>query len=129
MKNQTQSGEIDSILLAEDALPPSSGFAASVLDAIREQAAQPAPIAFPWRLAIPGFTALLIGITALEATAIRNMNRPSGTDWLLWLYSNAGSSVVLRTQVAPVLLALAASWLCVLLCGRVATGFAGWFSR
>jgi len=129
MNSQLQSDEIDSILLAEDTILPSSGFAASVMDAIQDQAAQPAPIPFPWKLAIPGIAAMLVGIAALAAAAIRNMNRHFGTDWLLWVYSNAGSSVQLRTQVAPVLLALAASWLCVLLCNRLAAGFGGWFSR
>ena len=132
MKSQQQSGEIDKILLTEETLLPSSGFAASVMDAIQDQnaqAAQPAPIPFPWKLAIPGIAAMLVGIAALAAAAIRNMNRPLGTDWLRWLDSNAGSSVALRTQVAPVLLALAAAGLCVLLCNRLATGFGGWFSR
>jgi hypothetical protein len=129
MKGQQKSDEIDSILLSEGSILPSSGFAVSVMDAVREEAAQPAPIAYPWKMAAPGFAAMLLGIAALAVAGFRNMNRSFGTDWMLWLNSHATSSVVLRTQVAPVLLALATSWLCVLLCGRLATGFGGWFSR
>jgi hypothetical protein len=51
--------EIDRILANEDQLIPSSGFTASVMDRIREEARVPQPIpllpiAFPWKRAIPG---------------------------------------------------------------------------
>lgn len=45
---------IDRILSKEDQLIPSSGFAASVMDRIREEAAAPPPIPFPWKRAVPG---------------------------------------------------------------------------
>jgi hypothetical protein len=45
---------LDRILAAEEGLIPSSGFAASVMDRIREEAAAPPPIPFPWKRAIPG---------------------------------------------------------------------------
>ncbi len=46
---------IDEILGSEPELVPSSGFAASVMERIREEAAAPAPIPFPWKRAVPGF--------------------------------------------------------------------------
>jgi hypothetical protein len=46
---------IDGILGAEPELVPSSGFAASVMERIRQEAAAPPPIPFPWRRAVPGF--------------------------------------------------------------------------
>ena len=46
---------IDEILGAEPELVPSSGFAASVMDRIRQEAAAPPPIPFPWKRAVPGF--------------------------------------------------------------------------
>ena len=46
---------IDEILGSEPELVPSSGFAASVMESIREEAAAPAPIPFPWKRAVPGF--------------------------------------------------------------------------
>ncbi len=45
---------IDRILADEDELVPSSGFAASVMDRIRDEAAVPPPIPFPWRRIVPG---------------------------------------------------------------------------
>jgi hypothetical protein len=45
---------IDEILGSEPELVPSSGFAASVMERIREEAAAPLPIPFPWKRAVPG---------------------------------------------------------------------------
>ena len=61
--NEERPDALDCILL-EDALIPSSGFAASVMEAIEEQASQPASIPFPWKLAMPGLAALLIVIVS-----------------------------------------------------------------
>jgi len=47
-------GEIDRILSREDEILPSSGFAVSVMDAVRYEAADPPPIPFPWKRALPG---------------------------------------------------------------------------
>jgi hypothetical protein len=40
---------IDRILSSDGELVPSSGFLASVMDRVREEAAAPAPIPFPWK--------------------------------------------------------------------------------
>jgi hypothetical protein len=45
---------IDRILAAEEELIPSSGFLATVMESVREEARMPAPILFPWKRAIPG---------------------------------------------------------------------------
>jgi len=45
--------EIDQILASEEELMPSSGFAASVMDRVRQEAALPAPPPFPWKRALP----------------------------------------------------------------------------
>jgi hypothetical protein len=45
---------IDSILATEEPLIPTSGFIASVMEHVREQAAAPPPIPFPWKRAAPG---------------------------------------------------------------------------
>jgi hypothetical protein len=122
---------LDRILLGQDTLLPSSGFAASVMDAIRQEAAAPAPIPFPWKWALPGIAALLVGLVMfcrLAVTTIHSMsqNAEPGTDWLAWMMSTAPTAVLLRTQVAPVLLALAVSFACVALCRRLA---GGWSTR
>jgi hypothetical protein len=53
---------LDRILSSEDQIVPSSGFAASVMDAVRREAATPPPIPFPWKRALPGFA---LGVVAL----------------------------------------------------------------
>jgi hypothetical protein len=124
-----QPDQLDHILVEEGALLPSSGFAASVMDAIQRQSTAPAPIPFPWKLALPGIAGLLFGLAVVCRLAIKEIgsmgqNSATGTniDWPNWLNLNSTSEfgVVLRTQAGPVLLALAVSWLCVLLCRRLA---------
>ncbi len=46
--------KIDRILAGEDELIPTSGFAASVMERIEDEAAAPPPIPFPWKRAVPG---------------------------------------------------------------------------
>jgi hypothetical protein len=46
--------EIDRILATEEELFPSSGFMASVMERVEQEAAVPAPIQFPWKRFIPG---------------------------------------------------------------------------
>jgi len=59
---------IDRILASEEPLIPSSGFLGSVLERVREEAAAPPPIPFPWKRAIPAvlFTAGIFGWAAFE---------------------------------------------------------------
>lgn len=54
---------IDRILAGEDTLIPSSGFAAAVMERVREEATAPAPIPFPWKRTIPAAT-VIIGLLA-----------------------------------------------------------------
>ena len=122
---------LDRVLLEQDTLLPSSGFAATVMESIRQEAAAPAPIPFPWKWALPGIVALLAGVVILCRLAVATIhemgqNAAIGTDWLGWLSSSAQPAVILRTEVAPVLLALAASFACVALCRRLA---GGWSTR
>ena len=53
---------VDRILAGEDALIPSSGFAASVMERVRDEASAPAPIPFPWKRILPG---VILAIAAL----------------------------------------------------------------
>lgn len=45
---------LDRILKSEEELAPSSGFVAAVMERVREEAAAPAPIPFPWKRMVPG---------------------------------------------------------------------------
>jgi hypothetical protein len=67
-------GGIHRILSREDEILPSSGFAVSVMDAVRREAAAPPPIPFPWKRALPGlvvagFVLALVFVTAVVAIA------------------------------------------------------------
>jgi len=59
---------LDTILAAEEELIPSSGFLASVMERVSEEAAAPPPIPFPWKRAVPGMvlTAAVLGWGAVE---------------------------------------------------------------
>lgn len=56
---ETDRGAIDSILAGEEDLVPSSGFLAATMERVREEAACPEPIPFPWVRALPGIVIAL----------------------------------------------------------------------
>lgn len=51
---EKQVDTIDRVLSREDEMVPSSGFAAAAMERVREEAALPAPIPFPWKRFVPG---------------------------------------------------------------------------
>ena len=57
---QSATAHVDHILAAEEKLVPSSGFMAAVMERVREEAAAPAPIPFPWKRVAPGLV-LVVG--------------------------------------------------------------------
>lgn len=59
--------QINRILSREDEILPSSGFAVSVMDAVRREAAAPPPIPFPWKRALPG---LVVGGLVLAVVLV-----------------------------------------------------------
>jgi hypothetical protein len=66
--DEMESSRIDGILASEEPLIPSSGFLESVMERVREEAAAPPPIPFPWKRAIPAglLTAGVFGWAAFE---------------------------------------------------------------
>jgi hypothetical protein len=52
-------------------LAPSSGFVLSVMESIQAQAAEPPPIAFPWRRVLPGVSAIVCGLIAWAVLILR----------------------------------------------------------
>ncbi len=69
--------ELHRILSHNDDIVPSSGFVASVMDAVRQDASAPAPIPFPWRRALPGIIAA--GVAAIVAIVffVSQLTRPT----------------------------------------------------
>jgi hypothetical protein len=54
IRTEAEPTSIDRILAADDQLVPSSGFLATVMERVREEAAAPPPIPFPWKRTVPG---------------------------------------------------------------------------
>jgi len=73
--------EIDRILSREDEILPSSGFALSVMDAVRREAAAPPPIPFPWKRALPGLVVgafvLALVFVAVVAAIVQLIGAPA----------------------------------------------------
>jgi hypothetical protein len=69
MNPDMKQDQLDTILANNDEIIPSSGFLASVMDKVQEEAAAPPPIPFPWKRAIPGFilAAGVLGWGTVEA--------------------------------------------------------------
>jgi hypothetical protein len=59
------SDDIDRIFSCEDSIIASSGFATSVMEAVRREAEMPPPIPFPWRRALPGLIICVVGAAVL----------------------------------------------------------------
>ena len=121
--------EIGRILAGEEELLPSSGFAAAVMERVRQEAALPAPIPFPWKRAIPllllacggiGWCAVelvRLGVPGFDLTALSQ----SAQSWLT-ISLPPLSVVQVRSleQAGWVALALGVSLLSVLLSRRLA---------
>jgi hypothetical protein len=60
--------DMDRILSSEEPLEPSSGFAMSVMDAVRRQAEEPPPLPFPWTRFAAGMGAC--GVMAWTGTLV-----------------------------------------------------------
>jgi hypothetical protein len=59
--------DLDRMLMEREEIVPSSGFVASVMEAVQQEAAAPAPIPFPWKWALPGLiisVAMAMGMIA-----------------------------------------------------------------
>jgi hypothetical protein len=67
--------DIDRILAGEEEILPSSGFAASVLDAVRREAVAPPPIPFPWKRAWPGLVALVSTLVIVPSALLQPVAR------------------------------------------------------
>jgi hypothetical protein len=82
--------ELDRAMLVDDEIVPSSGFATSVMSAVRTAASAPPPLPFPWGRAWPGFIAAGIVLVALLVAVVFVSQEPTAVDgpsvWLLDLH-------------------------------------------
>ncbi|MGC2247609.1 MAG: hypothetical protein WA609_13480 [Terriglobales bacterium] len=124
-------GELDRILSKRDDIQPSSGFAASVMEAVREEAAAPAPIPFPWKRALPVlvFAALaLVVVVVAGAASIVQLSHGEVTAQIasssssLWDWLPASAHGFAGTSVAWTAAALLAAYVSVRLSMRLGAG-------
>jgi hypothetical protein len=62
---------LDRILRAEEELAPSSGFVSAAMERVREEAAAPKPIPFPWKRVVPGAVVALSGVVWIGVQVAR----------------------------------------------------------
>ncbi len=88
--------EIDRILADDNGIAPSSGFAGSVMEAVRLDAITPPPIPFPWKRGLP---ALAAGCAVVIVAAVSFVGHPQAVsspaaleaDWALVLATLANN--------------------------------------
>ncbi len=79
MERVNEYDKIDRILSREDEVLPSSGFAASVMNAVRQEAAAPPPIPFPWKRALPGMVAIGVVLVLMLTAIVVAIKQLTGT--------------------------------------------------
>jgi hypothetical protein len=111
---------IGRILATEEELVPSSGFLASVMQTIHEEATAPPPIPFPWKRAVPGIL-LAAGVFGWGAVELIRLDLPALNSLTLALAPPHLSAAIERPleEVGWVALALGASLLSWLLSRRL----------
>lgn len=61
--------DLDPWLVDDDVIVPSSGFTASVMEAVEREASMPPAIPFPWTRALPGLASLVVALLATAGSA------------------------------------------------------------
>lgn len=87
--------DLDRWLSDDEAIVPSSGFAAQVMEAIGREASQPRAIPFPWKRALPGL-AVALAATAVSVYLIVSSGVPASSGSNAWL----DAPLALMTRVA-----------------------------
>ena len=116
---ETDQSRIESILATEEDLIPSSGFLASVMESVREEARLPKPIPFPWKRVVPGIL-LAGGVFAWGAVELFRYGLPTVSGVPLIPPHLASALERPLEQAGWVALALGASLLSWLLSRRLA---------
>jgi hypothetical protein len=92
--------EFDRILSGEPELVPSSGFASSIMDAVRHEASTPPPIPFPWKRALPGIAALVLAMAYLVVRTLQQPSPSATTPSVLGEFFSSLGSAVHAAQMA-----------------------------
>ena len=120
--------ELDRILSKRDDIQPSSGFAASVMEAVRSEASAPPPIPFPWKRALPVLLLagmVLASVVIAGVAAIASPSREADAPQLAtfaWSFLTLHAQGPVGTDVAWTAAALLAAFASVKLSMRLASG-------
>ena len=124
----TESEEIDRILSGEQDILPSSGFAVSVMDAVRREAGAPPPILFPWKRALPGLVVAGLALAMVliaGVVAIAQLGRASTIPQLSMSWPSVLAPIFQRNMESAAIwtvLALLVTLVSVKLSMRLASG-------
>jgi len=127
MRKALNDAEIDPILSGKDEILPSSGFVASVMEAVRREAAAPPPIPFPWKRALPGLALVVATLVLVAIIGFATFTQGGGapapqvvadTQAVL----TQGSQAKLVTAALWAGLSLVLAWVIVKLSLRLSTG-------
>ena len=127
---EPEDDEMNRILSREEEIVPSSGFAASVMDAVRREAAAPPPIPFPWKRALPvlvagGFVLIMVFVT-LVVTIAQVIRSSAATQFPMSLPSMLAPVLALQRNLGNAagwsVLALLVAYISAKLSMRLATG-------
>ena len=110
--------EIDHILATEGELIPSSGFMASVMERVEDEAAAPPPIPFSWMRAVPGIL-LAAGVFCWGAVELTRISLPTVPPLALTMPHLSAASMQSVESVGWVAMALGVSLLSWLLSRRL----------
>ncbi len=110
---------IDHILGMEEELIPSSGFIATVMERVGEEATAPPPIPFPWKRAVPGIL-LITGALGWGTVELARLGLPAAGGIPLTLPHLSAALERPLIDAGWVALALGASLLSWLLSRRLA---------
>jgi predicted permease len=115
---QATDGKLDHILAAEPPLVPTSGFLAAVMERVEEEAAAPAPIAFPWKRVLPA-AVVAAGLALWSSLAALRFLLPTLVESLHTSTSSGTSSIQLSSSIAGLMLAAGAALLSWMIMSRI----------
>jgi hypothetical protein len=75
MRNEQLDRILSRIGSEKEEIIPSSGFTASVMDAVRREATTPPPIPFPWKRALPGLAAGCVTLVLVLIEIVTHLDR------------------------------------------------------
>ena len=106
---------LDRILGSDEDIAPSSGFVSAVMERLREEAAAPEPIPFPWKRVLPGAIVVATGLLWCVVQLVQMGIAEAKTSvWITWhpaelttprVESAAGVAVALAVSLLSWLLA------------------------